>query len=159
MKEKRKSVVLYDGGGAIVFLVFLGIPFGSFLDYLWNLLVLSIALSRLPGEVKIEIGTGRRLTYCLFITILGFIIDWGYFELTWDTDLFNNAVWAPAMSQSLQFVWLLLPITMIGLVNAALSYSFLELERKQAIIVGVVMGLFTAPWLLPVIPYAFDWVV
>jgi len=111
------------------------------------------------SKEKLEIGTARRLAYCFFITVLGFLIDWAYFELTWDTDLFNNAVWAPAMSQGLQFVWLLLPIAMIGLVNAALSYSFLELERKQAIIVGVVMGLFTAPWLLPTLPYWFGWVV
>jgi hypothetical protein len=124
MEEKRKSVVLYDAGGAILLLGFFGIPFGSIIDYLWNLLVLSLALPRLPGEDKIKIGTGRRLAFCFFITVLGFIIDWAYFELTWDTDLFNNGDWAPAMSQGLQFVWLLLPVVMIGLVDGALSYSY-----------------------------------
>ena len=159
MEEKRKSVVLYDAGGAILLLGFFGIPFGSIIDYLWNLLVLSVTLPHLPGKEKIEIGTARRLAYCFFITVLGFLIDWAYFELTWDTDLFNFGDWAPAMSQGLQFVWLLLPIVMIGLVNAALSYWYLELERKQAVILGAVIGLFTAPWLLPVIPYALDWIV
>lgn len=49
------------------------------------------------------------------------------------------------MSRALQLVWLLLPMVMIFLVNAALSYSFLKLERRQAIIFGAVMGIFTAP--------------
>jgi hypothetical protein len=48
---------------------------------------------------------------------------------------------------------------MLGLVNFALSYSFLKLERSQAIILGAVMGFFTAPWLLPTIPYIFGWVM
>ena len=110
MKEKGKSIVLYDVGGAII-LVFLGIPFGSVFDYLWNLLVLSLALPRLPGELKMEISKSRRLAFCFFITLLGIIIDWAYFELTWDTDFGKFAVWAPAMSQALQLAWLLLGIT------------------------------------------------
>jgi len=35
----------------------------------------------------------------------------------------------------------------------------LKLERRQAIIFGAVMGFFTAPWLLPIVPYVFGWVV
>jgi hypothetical protein len=50
-------------------------------------------------------------------------------------------------------------MVMIFLVNAALSYSYLKLERRQAIIFGAIMGFFTAPWLLPIVPYAFGWVV
>jgi len=155
MEEKKKSIVLYDFGGGIFFLIFFGIPFGSVFDYLWNLFVLSIALPRLPGDTRIEITRSKKLAYCFFTTVLGFIIDWAYFELTWDTDFGKSTVWAPAMSQALQFVWLLLPIIMIGLVNAALSYSYLKLERKQAIILGAVMGFFTAPWILPTLPYVF----
>ncbi len=101
---------------------------------------------------------GRKLAYCFFITLLGIIIDWAYFELTWDTHFGKSAVWIPAMSQALQFVWLLLPMVMIFLVNAALSYSYLKLERRQAIIFGAVMGVFTAPWLLPTLPYVWGWV-
>lgn len=159
MKEKGKSIVLYDAGGVILAVIFFGIPFGSIFDYLWNLLVLSLALPRLPGELKIKISKGRRLAFCFFITLLGIVIDWAYFELTWDTDFGKFAVWAPAMSQALQFVWLLLPMVMIFLVNAALSYSYLKLERRQAIIFGAIMGFFTAPWLLPTVPYLFGWVV
>jgi hypothetical protein len=159
MKEKEKSIILYDVGGVILLVIFLGIPFGSIFDYLWNLLVLSLALPRLPGDSRVEISRGKKLAYCFFITVLGIIIDWAYFELTWDTDFGRSAVWIPAMSQVLQFVWLLLPMVMIGVVNVALSYSYLKLERRQAIIFGAIMGFFTAPWLLPTIPYAFGWVV
>jgi len=158
MEGNKKSIVLYDVGGAII-LVFLGIPFGSVIDYLWNLLVLSVGLPLLPGA-KIKIGKGRRLAYCFFITVLGLIIDWAYMELTWDTYFGGKSpVMIPAMSQALQLVWLLLPVVMIWLVNAALSYSYLKLERKQAIIFGAIIGFFTAPWLLPTLPYVWGWVV
>lgn len=157
MEGNKKSIVLYDVGGAII-LVFLGIPFGSVIDYLWNLLVLSVALPLLPGD-KIKISKGRRLAYCFFITVLGLIIDWAYLELTWDTDFGGKSpVMIPAMSQALQFVWLLLPMVMIWLVNVALSYSYLKLDRRQTIVFGAVMGFFTAPWLLPTLPYFWGWV-
>jgi hypothetical protein len=159
MKEKGKSIVLYDAGGVIFAVIFFGIPFGSVFDYLWNLLVMTVALPRLPGDTKPEVSKGERLAFCLFITLLGIIIDWAYFELTWDTDFGRSAVWAPAMSRGLQFVWLLLPMVMIFLCNAALSYAYLKLERRQAIIFAAIMGVFTAPWLLPVLPYAFGWVI
>jgi len=159
MEDSKKSIVLYDVGGVIIVVLFFGIPFGSIFDYLWNLLVLSVTLPRLPGETKIQITKGRKLAYCFFITLLGIIIDWAYFEFAWDTDFGKSAVWAPAMSQALQFLWLLLPMAMIWLVNSALSYSYLKLERRQVIIFGAVMGFFTAPWLLPTVPYIFGWVV
>jgi hypothetical protein len=159
MEDSKKSIVVYDFGGVIFAVIFFGIPFGTVFDYLWNLLVVSIALPRLPGNTKIKLTKGKRLAYCFFITVLGIIIDWAYFELTWDTDFGKSAIWAPAMSQALQFVWLLLPMVMIFLVNAALSYSYLKLERRQALIFGAIMGIFTAPWLLSTIPYALGWVM
>jgi hypothetical protein len=157
-KTVERAIKLYDAGGVILAVLFLGIPFGSIFDYFWNLLVLSIALPRLPGEKKVKIGKGKRLLYCFFITLLGIVIDLAYFELTWDTHFAKSAVWIPAMSQALQFVSLLLPMVMIGLVNYALAYAFLKLERKQAIILGAIIGFFTAPWLLPTVPYIFGWV-
>ena len=158
MEGSNKSIVLYDVGGLFFIVLFIGIPVGSIIDYLWNLLVLSIALPLLPGN-RIQITRGERFAYCFFITLLGVVIDWAYFELTWNTSFGRSAVWIPAMSQALQFVWLLLPMTMIFLVNAALSYAYLKLERRQALVLGAVMGFFTAPWLLPVVPYAFGWAI
>ncbi len=158
MIDSKKTVTLYDAGGLILLLVVFGIPFGSIFDYLWNLLVLSVTLKFLLSGSKIVIGKGRRLVYCLFITMLGVVIDWAYFELTWDTQFGKTGLWLPAMSQVLQLAWILLPLAMLFLVNAALSYSFLRLERRQAVITGVSMAIFTAPWLLVFVPYAMGWV-
>jgi len=159
MTEPRKSIILYDFGGGIIAITFFGIPFGSIFDYLWNLLVFSIALRYLKRTNKIEINNRKKLVYILFITLLGIVIDWAYFRLTWDTNFGKTGIWIPTMSRALQFIWLLLPAVMIGLVNFALAYSFLKMERRQAFIVGIAMALFTAPWLLPTLPYAFGWVV
>ncbi len=162
-EEKERTVTLYDAGGVIILVVLFGIPFGSAFDYLWNLLVFSVALPLLPKNGspdygRINITQRRRLLYCLLVTLVGIIIDWAYFKLTWDTSFGKSAVWVPAMSQGLQFVWLLLPMVMIGLVNFAVSYSYLKLERRQAIVLGGAMALFTAPWLLPAVPYIMKWV-
>lgn len=159
MTESKKSIILYDAGGLFIIIALFGLPIGSLFDYLWNLFVFSVALPRLPGDIKIKLSKKRRLAYCLFITLLGIIIDWAYFELTWGTDFGKNGIWIPAMSQALQFVWLLLPMIMLGLVNFALAYSFLKMERRQSIILGVIMAFFTAPWLLPIVPYVMGWVV
>ena len=160
MNEKEeKTIKLYDVGGLVLIVIFLGIPFGTIVDYIWNLLVLSVALPRLPGATGIEIGKLKRLSYCFFITLLGIVIDWAYFELTWDTFFGRSAVWAPVMAQPFQLLWLLLPMLMIFLVNAALSFTFLKLERRQTIILGAIMAFFTAPWLLPTVPYILGWVM
>ena len=159
MNDSKKPVMLYDAGGLIIFIMLFGIPFGSIFDYLWNLLVFSVALPFLPVKNKIKPSKGRRFLYILFITLLGIIIDWAYFELTWDTHFGKTGLWIPAMSQGLQFVWMLLPIVMLWLVNFALSYAYLKLEWKPAVILGGVMALFTAPWLLPTIPYLMGWVI
>lgn len=168
MKYFKKTTTLYDAGGLIVIWLFFGLPVGIIFDYLWNLLVLSLALPRLPktvtqnpGDVSPAIAnvTGsKRRAYCFFITILGVIIDWAYFELTWDTHIARSAVWAPAMTQALQFVLLLLPMVMLWLVNFALAYSYLKLERREAAVLAAIMGFFTAPWLLPIVPYTLGWV-
>jgi len=170
MKALRKTTTLYDAGGLILVLIIFGLPVGIIVDYLWNLLVLTLALPRVtrsvsnfpPGEIAMQsqqVTKGKRAKYCIFITLIGIVVDWAYFELTWDMSMTaKTAVWAPAMGQGFQFALLLLPMVMLGLVNFALSYSYLKLERRQAIIMGAVMGFFTAPWLLPIIPYTLGWV-
>jgi len=159
MKERSKSVMVYDVGGLILVITFFGIPFGVIFDYLWNLFVFSIAWIFVREDVKIELSKKKRLAYCFFITLLGIVIDWAYFELTWDTHFGKTGIWIPAMAQWLQFVWLLLPMVMIWLVDSALAYSFLKMERRQSIVPGAIMAFFTAPWLLPTVPYIMGWVV
>ena len=156
---KGKSITLYDAGGFFLILLFLGVPLGTLFDFIWNLVVISVTLPRLPGLEEIRVGCWRRLLFCIIITILGFIIDWAYFELTWDMNLSKSTEWLPAVPQWLQFILLLLPMSMLFLVNAALSYAYFKLEKRQALIFGVVMAFFTAPWILPVVPYIAGWVL
>ena len=158
-KGKDGSITLYDAGGFFLILLFFGVPLGTLFDFIWNLVVISVTLPRLPGIEDIRFGCWRRLLFCVMITILGFVIDWAYFELTWDMNLSKASEWLPAVPQWLQFVWLLLPMSMLFLVNAALSYSYFRLEKRQAMIFGAVMAFFTAPWLLPVAPYIVGWVI
>src|SRR4030042_809175 len=156
---KDRSITLYDAGGFFLIFLFFGIPLGTLFDFIWNLVVISVTLPRLPGGTEIGIGFWRRVVFCLLLTALGFVIAWAYFEITWDMNLSKSAEWLPAVPQWLQFVWLLLPMSMLFLVNAALSYSFFGLEKRQALIFGAVMAVFTAPWLLPIVPYIAGWVI
>jgi hypothetical protein len=94
----------------------------------------------------------------VFATFLGIVIDLAYFELTWDTDFGKSAVWSPAMAMPLQLALILMPLIMLGLVNFALSHSYLRLERGPAMKIGAAMGILTAPWLLPIVPYIAGWV-
>ena len=160
----KKTITLYDAGGLIVVWLFFGLPAGIIFDYLWNLLVLSVSLPRLPRSANsnpgaLSINKGKKMAYCFFITVLGVAIDWAYFELTWDVGLGRGQLWVPAMSQPLQLVLLIMPMIMLWLVNFALSYSYLKLEKRQAVILGAIMAFFTAPWILPTLPYVMNWTV
>ncbi|MFC1946374.1 hypothetical protein ACFLXY_00485 [Chloroflexota bacterium] len=156
---KDKSITLYDAGGFFLILLFFGVPLGTLFDFIWNLVVISVTLPRLPDVEEIQISMWRRLLFCIIVTALGFVIDWAYFELTWDMNLSKSTEWLPAVPLWLQFIWLLLPMFMLFLVNAALSYAYFRLDRRQAVIFGAVMAFFTAPWILPIIPYILGWVV
>ena len=151
-------------------MVLFGIPVGSLVDFIWNMLVLIIALPKVvkigqdPSSVKVAVQgylpRNKRIKYCIFITLIGIMIDWAYIELTWDVDFMSSrAEWLPIMSQGLQFVLLIVPMVLLGMVNFALTYSYLKLDRKHAIIMGAIMGFFTAPWLLPILPYTLGWVI
>jgi len=160
----KNSIKLFDVGGMILVWLFFGLPVGIVFDYFWNFLVLSLSLPQLPkdgesGKERISVGKGKRFAYCFFITLLGFVIDWAYFELTWDVSLGKTQLWIPAMGQPLQLILLLMPMIMLWLVNFALSYAFLKLESRQAAVLGAIMAFFTAPWLLPTMPYILGWTI
>ena len=124
MKETKKTITLFDVGGLIIIVALFGLPLGVMFDYVWNLVVFSAAAPLLPGERKVSISTRRKLAYIFFVTLLGIIIDWAYLEMTWDIHIGKGGIWVPAMSQGLQFAWLLLPAVMIGLGVFALAYAF-----------------------------------
>ncbi len=161
---RKKTVTLYDAGGLIIIWALFGLPLGVALDYIWNWLVFSLALPRLPGIATANpgregIGRGKRIAFIFLVTLLGVVIDWGYFELTWNVGLGKGQLWAPAMSQPLQLVSILIPIVMLCAVDFALAYAYLRLDRKPALVLGGLMALFTAPWILPTLPYLLRWTV
>jgi hypothetical protein len=160
--NKLKTITLYDAGGLILVWLFFGLPLGVIFDYIWNLIVIIVALPLLlrddrmnPGAISV--GKGKKAAYCFFITIMGIVIDLAYFEMTWDMGLSKTQVWYPSMGQPVQILLILVPITMLWLANFALSYSFLKMERKPAAIFAGIMAFFTAPWLLPIVPYMLGW--
>lgn len=159
----KKSVKLFDAGGLIILWMLFGLPLGVIFDYLWNLLVFSVALPHLPGikdnsrDVKSP-GKLKRTAFIFFVTLLGILIDWAYVELIWDIGLGKNQIWSPTMSQPLQIAAILIPIIMLWAVDFALAYAYLRLEKKPSLVLGGLMAVFTAPWLLPTIPYLLGWV-
>ena len=161
MKESKKSITLYDGGGIFLIWMLLGIPFGSVLDYFWNYVVLSQTLKRF-----LKINTfnekdfikDKRVTYTVFATILGVVIDWAYIELVWDVDILGKGAWWAEMSMPFQLLLIIVPIAMLFAVNFALAWAYLKLDRRQSVITGITMGVLTAPWLLVIFPYLAKWV-
>ena len=74
------------------------------------------------------------------------VIDLAYFEFTWDTDFGEVSGVVAGHAFVAQLALIVMPIVMLGLVNFALSYSYLRLERKPAMKIGAAMGILTAPW-------------
>jgi len=158
--RQEGSVTLYDMGfGPWLFFALPSLLLvGFILDYLWNLIVLSVALavirklsvSGLSGATLDQptalgkISWRRRLAYCLIVTAVGLGIGVIWFTL----DLLP----IPTLPSPVLSPLLLLPLAMaaLGIVNSVLSQRFFRLKRKQAASFGVAMGVFTAPWLLAV---------
>lgn len=141
-----------------------GLPIGLIIGYFWNFLVLSLTLRHLPANTHSQsdieyIIKNKRTSFVLLITFLGIIISEAYREFIWDIKLNEIALLVPAMSMQLQLVSLLVPMSMLGLVNFALAYSYLKLQQRQAMILAIIMAFFTAPWLLFTIPYIFGRVI
>ncbi len=145
-----QSIVLYDAGGAILVMLLFGVPFGVFLDYLWNYLILSTAL-RLQHISSIS--AKRKASYSIIITAFGLLIDWLHYELTWGTlvvwELRVPAVFPrPGTKLGLELATILIPMALIGVVNYFASRLHLHLNGKRALTVGGIMAVFTAPWLI-----------
>jgi hypothetical protein len=171
MKEHQDTpsshpVVLYDGGGWFMVLVFFGLPtiIGSFLDFAWNYAVLSITheiLQPTKNERTLkdkppELLQRRRRegVYALLITVLGFFIDYLYLNIAWgvkwDVPHFHIRSFFPLHGGNppLEVLSILLPMAALFIVNYPLARYLLRLGRKQVAILSASMGFFTAPWLM-----------
>lgn len=131
---KRKSIVLYDIGGAL--LVTLGL--GTLLvNFFWNAIVLSGILLVLK---KFWLFSHRRKIAAVCIaTILGEIADIIYF--------FSLSPSYLPQEPRLIFVKLLIPAMIIGVLNFLFSKLFFKFKPKESLAIGVAMGILTAPWL------------
>lgn len=153
----HKTLTLHDVGGWYLLPIFLGIPVvGVVLDYLWNYMVLVLGLRWL----HISVSTKRKHIYCAIVTGSGLLIDWLY-VITWDvlnpgnprgplgfTRWETETFWG--------FLTILVPMAVLVVVNYAVSRLYLRVNSKQAIVLGAIMGLFTAPWLIAVYVLVID---
>lgn len=149
--QESRSIMLHDGGGWFIFVFFFGLPFfiGSVFDFCWNYLVLHVTLKiKSPSNII----TRRKAVYSLIITALGLVIDWLYYSITWGRFFINlhvNPLFPVKGSHPvLEFVSILMPMAALSLINFALARFYLHLKPKTAMILGAVMGFFTAPWLI-----------
>ena len=149
-KGRSKSTILYDAGGWFLISAFFGVIFvGVALDYFWNFLVFYLTLR----WKRISIPIGKKHIYCVIITALGLLIDWLYYELTWGTLVLGSltvpaAFSRPGLQPGLELSTILIPVVILGAVNFGVSRLYLQLSSRQSVVLGTMMGIFTAPWLI-----------
>jgi hypothetical protein len=149
-KQDGKSVTLYDAGGWFLIWMIFGVGIvGVIIDYFWHYLIFKISLRR----QGIDIPRKTKHFYCLIITALGLLIDWLYFEIAWGTLVLGPiriaAIFSgPGSNPVLEILTILIPILLIAAVNAGVSRLLLKVKARQALAIGGIMGLLTAPWLI-----------
>ena len=143
--------LLYDVSNWVLVTIFIGaVLFGLVVDYFWNYLILSLTLR----WQQIDIMRKKRFVYIAIITAVGFLIDWLYYQFTWGTQVVVGSVGVsalfetPGFNPGLELSTILIPMALIGGVNYLASRFHLHLEKKHALIVGLAMAVFTAPWLI-----------
>jgi hypothetical protein len=150
-KLRKKSATLYDVGGWILFPLLFGVIgiVGVVIDYFWNYLIFHLSLRRLD----LIFSLGKKITYCLIITALGLFIDWLYYELAWGTFIVGPVRIAAAFPRAsshpvLEILTILIPMILIALVNYIVSRLFLKVNNHEGLVISIMMGIFTAPWLI-----------
>ena len=141
---------VYDLGGWPLVPVLIGLVLlGIVADYSWDYLLLSSALR----WQKVSTGRRTRFIYIAMMGTAGLLIDWLYYELTWGSLANSNAAVqamsrGPELSPGLELSTILMPMVLIGVANYLASRFHLHLDSKRALVVGLTMAVFTAPWLI-----------
>lgn len=127
----------------MLFLLFCGELVAIAVNYTWNLLVLIVALTLLKQRSRFR--AQELLGHTFLATLGGWLVDLAHVYL-----VFVILPSSPINQQRLLAAGfsMLLPIGGIFLWNWLLSQLSLELPRRHAIIVGLLMGFLTAPWLV-----------
>ena len=147
--------------GSVLWGWFLGLPLGLLVGYLWSLLVLFLAFRFLPWTRASRSGDqstvrGKRSTYAFLIALLGIPIGWAHIASVWKMEFDSDLLLAPALRMATlpeQAGLIVVFLLMVFLLNFTLAYAHLKLEQGQAFILGSIMALFIAPWLLPTVGY------
>lgn len=148
--KKTGSVTLYDVGGWYLAVYFgLAVFIGSLIDYGWNFLVLHLTLKRLSLAVR----RVNKLVYSAIATAIGLGIDWLYYSIVWKNGWGEWWPCEPLFTSHdphplLELATILVPMLLIALANYLIARLYLKLEMRQAAILGGVMGVFTAPWII-----------
>jgi hypothetical protein len=148
--KHSKSTTVYDVGGWYLIPILGGIMLlGVAADYFWNYLILFLGLRWL----KFGVSHRRKFGYCAIVTALGLLIDWLYYELTWGYLVLGGLRVAPlfehaGLQPALEFTTILIPMVVIAAVNFGTGRLLLRMGLKQAAILGITMGVLTAPWLI-----------
>jgi len=126
-------------------------------DYFWNYLILFLGLRWL----KFSVSRRRRFVYCAIVTALGLLIDWLYYELTWGYLVLGGlrvkpVFERPGLQPALEFATILIPLVLVAAVNFGTARLLLRMSLRQAAILGVTMGIFTAPWLITIFEVFMD---
>jgi hypothetical protein len=156
--KDSRTTTLYDAGGWFLVTIVGGVGFlGLALDYFWNYLILFLGLRWL----KFSVSHRRKFVYCAIVTALGLLIDWLYYELTWGHLVVGSLRVAPiferaGLQPAPEFATILIPMVIIAAVNFGTARLLLRMSLRQAAILGVTMGVLTAPWLITVFVLFID---
>lgn len=156
--KDSRTTTLHDAGGWFLSSLFFGVMLiGLAFDYFWNYLILFLGLRWL----KFSVSHRRKFVYCAIVTALGLLIDWLYYELTWGYLVLDSLRVAPiferaGLQPSLEFATILIPMVIIAAVNFGTARLLLRMSLRQAAILGVTMGVLTAPWLITVFVLFID---
>lgn len=137
------------GGWPLVGVFFCAAFAGVMADYFWNYLILNLGLR----WARIGITAKAGFIYIALMTVAGFLIDWLYYELAWGGLSIGGLRISPILGMSganpgLQLSTIVIPMVLIGIVNYFASRFRLHLDTRHALVVGMVMAVFTAPWVL-----------
>jgi len=139
----------YPTGWLLTAVYYGGTVLGVVLNYLWNYLILYLALR----WQRISITGKSRFAYTAIITAVGLLIDALYYDFTWGNLVIGSlripAVFErPGINPGLELTTILIPMALIWAVNYFGSRFYLHLDKKQALVVGLAMAVFTAPWVM-----------
>lgn len=160
LHKTTKSIYLYDIAGAFIATFF----FAPLVSVSWNAIVISIILlffkkfkigaNLIFGIILISIG-GAILDAATYIfptqSFISYTYEkqWKAFFIANPTGLFDHAVYP----NNFGLYFMFLPILSIGIFNYFIAKTYFKLKKSQAIIIGILMGLFTAPWILYLYAY------